>query len=140
MKAARRRASSSAASGMVAWGWFAFVGMMDGKILQGGDVPGGEAAEQVRQALALRGDTTKGAFWAAWWTGDPRRTPDALPDDFGVVVGARAHAEAIGEADKAIRRAKGLRVYVVSIGEDFARRAFREGGRRKTSQAEACCQ
>lgn len=128
--------SAAASAGLVAWGWFAFVGMTDGKLLQGGEVPGGEAAEQVRQALALRADTTKGAFWAAWWTVDPRKEPEAPPDDMGVIVGARAHAEAIGEADAAIRRAKGLRVFVISIGEHFARRAYREGVRRKTSSAE----
>lgn len=120
----------------MAWGWFAVVSITDGKIL-GGEAPGGAAAVEAAKALALRADTTQGAFWCAWWTADPRGTPDMLPDDFGVVVGALAHAEAIGMADRLIRRARGSRCFSVSVGEDFARRSWREGARRTVSAVEA---
>jgi hypothetical protein len=123
-------------AGLAAWGWYAVVGITDGKIIHGGDVPGGDAAKVVRSALAKRADTTRGAFWAAWWSEDPRQKPETPPDDFGVVLGAQAHAEAIGEADRIIRIARGRPVFARSVGDLFARRAFREGGRRKTTATE----
>lgn len=128
----RMMKASSGASGLVVWGWFAVVAISDGK-LNGGDLPGGDAAKAVKTALAQRAGTGAAAFWCAWWSEDPRGSPETLPDDFGVVVGPLAHAEAVGEADRMIRRARGRPCYAVSIGEDFAKRCYREGARKKVS-------
>lgn len=128
----RRRALSrrSDPTGVVTWGWYSVLPLPR-------DVsrfaPGGEVAEMLQTALTKGEDTTLCAFYAVWWTEDPRVHPDASPDDMGVIVGPRAHAEAVGAADRACRRNKSERVYAMSIGDEFARRAYRVGVRREQS-------
>lgn len=119
---------------MVTWGYYAVTGIVLGEHASE-QTKGSEAAEMVTTALAGRMDTTQAAFFACWWTEDPRRNPDALPDDMGVITGPRAHDDAIDEADRVIRRGKGRSVYAMSIGADYARRAFRTGVRRRESTA-----
>jgi hypothetical protein len=115
---ARARA---AAPGVVTWGWYS---VTEGATpTAGGSAPG----------LVRRGKET--AFWAAWWTVDPRLDRTADPDDHGFFVGPKAAFVAGCEAESRIRREKSARAYVISIPESFARAAYREGAPRKRSEA-----
>ena len=108
---------------MAVWGWYSIM------LAPATDAPGGSTVGLVARAPQAR------AFWAAWWTEDPRRTPDTDPDDYGFVEGARPLDAAIGAAYDALRRGRGPRVYDVSVGEQHARRAFREGAPQRRSPA-----
>lgn len=106
--------------GTVILGWYAVVALPAATF--GGSVPG----------LVTAGLTSR-AFWAVWWTDDPRRTPNANPDDFGFVLGARGIDEAIGAAYDALRQGRGPRVNDMSLGATFALAAYREGAPQRRS-------
>lgn len=112
----RRARPAAPDSALVAWGWYAVTAAPLAPVV-GGPEPG----------LVPRLPEGR-AFWAAWWTADPRRDWQD-PDDFGFVEGAPAtiSGEAITVADRRVREAMGQRVFAVSVGEHMARRAFREG-------------
>ncbi len=107
-----------------AWGWYAVTVIPE-------PTGGGGAAGLVSRSQVMR------AFYAVWWTGDPRLVaggpPD--PDEFGFVEGARPMDLAIGASYDALRKGRGRHVYDVCIGERFALGAYREGAPRKTSKA-----
>lgn len=122
---------SGEAPAVVTWGYFSVLLLPD-------DSPRRlSRSASMNQAIRdARGASTEGiptAFWAAWWTEDPRVKPNAAPDDLGIVTGPRAHTEAVSIADHAIRMSKSWRVYARSIGEGFAAKALRSGVKRQTS-------
>ncbi len=100
------------------FGWYAAVVLPDPA--RGGTTPGMVPREAQSRA-----------FWAAWWTEDPRRAKDADPDAYGFVVGGKALGEAVGAAYDALRKARGPKVYDISIGDTYAVAAFREGAPRQ---------
>jgi hypothetical protein len=116
----KRRASVDL-PGVVTWGWYSIVE---------GAAP---AIGGNRAGLVPRGPES--AFWAAWWTVDPRRDPSADPDAYGFVDGAKAAFMAEIEADRCIREQKSQRAYVLAICPSFARSAYWEGAPRRRSEA-----
>lgn len=113
-----RRKKVGEPPGVVVWAWFAVL------LIAGADTGGSEAG------LVATGAPER-AFWAAWWSEDPRIAA-AEPDDYGFVDGrGLLLGEAIGAAYDACRRGRGPRVYAKSIGEHFALKAYREGAPRR---------
>ena len=111
-----------AAHGLVTWGWYSVTAGALREV--GGSVPG----------LVPAGEET--AFWAAWWTEDPRRSKRPVaPDAFGFFTGPKASFVAGCEAESRIRREKSAAAYVISIPESYARGAYNDGAPRLRSKA-----
>lgn len=66
----RKPKPSPPGSAVAAWGWYGIL------FVPAADAPGGSFEGTVLRPKPSR------AFWCAWWSEDPRRTPDADPDDF----------------------------------------------------------
>ncbi|RTL06394.1 hypothetical protein EKK58_05435 [Candidatus Dependentiae bacterium] len=71
------------------------------------------------------------AFWAVWWSTTPNLEQIESPDDLGVYEGANCFVEAISDADRAVRRAKGPKAYARPLHPDFAYRVYRDGIRKR---------
>lgn len=106
------------APAIAVFGWYAVFMLPDP--VSGGTVEG-----------LVRAEKNGRAFWAAWWSEDPRRAPDTDPDAYGFVEGAVAFGDAVGAAYNALRSARGPRVYDISLGASYAVTAFREGAPRQ---------
>lgn len=113
---------SPAPPGVVTWGWYS--------VTEGAS----ETVGGAKPGLVLR-ERSECAFWAAWWTEDPRLRPEADPDAHGFYTGPKAAFFAGAEAESCIRREKSSRAYVLAIAESFARGAYREGAPRLRSSA-----
>lgn len=106
-----------------AWGWYAATVLPEPK--EGGTVEG----------VVLRNGAPR-AFWAVWWSGDPRRAEHPPePDEYGFVTGNVPLDEAVGAAYDALRKGRGRHVYDICIGETWALSAYREGAPTKKSAA-----
>lgn len=103
-------------AGLVVWGWYS-IALLAAPV--GAGAPGLVRREGER------------AFWCAWWTEDPRRSPGALPDAYGIIEGCGfLFGEAVGAADRAIRGARGQRAYALGLDGGFAIAAYRDGAPR----------
>lgn len=124
----RKRSLARRVTAPAVWGWYG-VAMMP--------TPEAQArASGVSSKTALvQRDKIEHAFWAAWWTADPREEPEADPDDYGIVSGPKPFGQAVSEAYDALRRGRGPRVYDMSVGAARALHAYRDGAPRKRSKA-----
>lgn len=64
-----------------------------------------------------------GAFWAAWWGGEPKLTPWRTPDAVGIV---EHRSDVFPSYLPAVKRALGCEPEAVCVAESFAKAAMRE--------------
>lgn len=99
-----------------------------------------ETVPNAEPGIVNKQGITRG-FWAVWWNNAPQLDALEPPDECGVYEGANCFVEAMGEADRVVRAAKGPRAYARPLHQDFAFRVYRDGLRKRktalTTEGEA---